>query len=146
MSTTTTPLAMITTLEAELVTIKTELEKLQKEGNAIPGKAVNNRSLATMSETEILDLAKQMTSRSNVSLDWLEVNVDSDELFMGYPVTDWRKDINRRLKMIKFNARKNTLENLIAELEPILPEEVKIQRKMALIQAKMADLTPILKA
>lgn len=146
MSTTTTPLEMITTLETELVTVKTELEKLQKEGNTIPGKAVDGRSLATMSESEILEFAQKMGSRTNVDLDWLEVNVDNDkEAYKGFPVADWKKDINRRLKVIKFTKRKSELENLIQELEPILPEEVKIQRKMAVIQAKMAGMTPILK-
>ncbi len=140
-----TPLEMITSLEAQLAETTAALKVLQKEGNLIPGKAVDGRSLAMLSEKEVLELAKKVSLSTQSDLNWLDVPVDNEGSFHGYPIADWKQDINRRLKIIRYTARQSELTALIAELEPILPEEVKTARKMAQIQAKMANLTSVSK-
>ena len=104
--------------------------------NVINLQVANQEQLKTLA----VHIASQLVAQREATAVF-GIVFEAEPTFQGFPIADWAFDVNKRLAMIAFGKKRNTLETLQKRAKELLSVEQKRGLELQELMAQMNELT-----
>lgn len=91
-------------------------------------------------QSKVVDLYAFLVQKSEyINKAALDLDVDVDETYMGYPIEDWMDDLKSRAGQLSIDKKKKELDTLDKRVNSIVSPDQRRNMELEALQAELSD-------